>query len=350
MAVYGEEGTAARTELVRSGIQLPMLRFFRQIGAPVDRELAAAGISSEIEMFAEDYIPVHRIDSVRRRLQRSEGIRDLGAVVFPKRKQTDVRAATLRMALRPMLLGKRIERIATAANRSHTQVNSWVERSDIGKLFKCKPPPAALQADILYFDWQHVLFITNMVRAELGQDWHPPRLGLVSARAPAAAIEAAFPHAQVETGQTAIWVEVPDNVLTFPARALPEPVQKHVQAALAPGAPFNPVTASLAATVKTLIRPCLLDGRATLDIAADLLDSSPRSLQRKLLAEGTSFREIVREIRIERAIELLKVSGLKAIDVGTEVGYENAAHFSRAFKRATGKSPKAFCADLLRAS
>ncbi len=46
--------------------------------------------------------------------------------------------------------------------------------------------------------------------------------------------------------------------------------------------------------------------------------------------------------RLQRAAELLARSGEKVATVGTQVGYDSEAAFSRAFKRATGVSPAAW--------
>lgn len=46
--------------------------------------------------------------------------------------------------------------------------------------------------------------------------------------------------------------------------------------------------------------------------------------------------------RIEKAKDLLSQKNWPIIQVGMEVGYENAAHFCRTFKKLTGVSPKAY--------
>ena len=43
-----------------------------------------------------------------------------------------------------------------------------------------------------------------------------------------------------------------------------------------------------------------------------------------------------------KAAELLKLTALSVGDIGSAVGYENALHFSRAFKNVYGVSPRAW--------
>jgi AraC-like DNA-binding protein len=83
-------------------------------------------------------------------------------------------------------------------------------------------------------------------------------------------------------------------------------------------------------------------GRADLDvqsIAAEI-GLSPRTLQRRLLQEGTSFRGLVRRHRSQVVDRLLKDSKNKMTVIAHDVGYADATTFSRAFKNWSGESPR----------
>lgn len=54
---------------------------------------------------------------------------------------------------------------------------------------------------------------------------------------------------------------------------------------------------------------------------------------------GQSFFDIVNGLRITRAKELLMDPALKVHEIAIRVGYGDVAHFSKNFKKATGKSP-----------
>lgn len=53
---------------------------------------------------------------------------------------------------------------------------------------------------------------------------------------------------------------------------------------------------------------------------------------------GENFSDYVTRIRIEKAKQMLN-SGMKIYEVGESVGYPNQTHFSRIFKKVTGKTP-----------
>jgi AraC-like DNA-binding protein len=72
---------------------------------------------------------------------------------------------------------------------------------------------------------------------------------------------------------------------------------------------------------------------------ASALEMSVRTLQRRLNAEGTSFREIRDRVCRERASARLLDSAASISQIASEFGYGELAAFSKAFKRWSGESP-----------
>ncbi|HTN89622.1 MAG TPA: AraC family transcriptional regulator ligand-binding domain-containing protein [Sorangium sp.] len=66
---------------------------------------------------------------------------------------------------------------------------------------------------------------------------------------------------------------------------------------------------------------------------------SARTLQRRLAAVGVSHRELLQELRLERARQALGSAQLK--EVSLDLGYSSPSAFHRAFKRWTGLTPGA---------
>lgn len=53
---------------------------------------------------------------------------------------------------------------------------------------------------------------------------------------------------------------------------------------------------------------------------------------------GENFHNYVMNYRIQKAVQMMD-SGMKLYEIGEKVGYPNQAHFSKIFKKVTGKSP-----------
>jgi AraC family transcriptional regulator of adaptative response / methylphosphotriester-DNA alkyltransferase methyltransferase len=81
----------------------------------------------------------------------------------------------------------------------------------------------------------------------------------------------------------------------------------------------------------------------SLDDIARRVASSRRQLQRAY-AEigGTTFREHLTGVRMDRAADMLGVRGLTIREVAHRVGYRQPAQFAKAFRRHHGLSPSDF--------
>lgn len=92
---------------------------------------------------------------------------------------------------------------------------------------------------------------------------------------------------------------------------------------------------------KEIIRHWFGTGLADEAAVAELLHLQPRTLQRRLRARGTTFRDVVDDVRRERALHLLTTSSLPVGYVAGMCGFVELASFSRAARRWWGCSPTA---------
>lgn len=70
------------------------------------------------------------------------------------------------------------------------------------------------------------------------------------------------------------------------------------------------------------------------------LGMSEATLRRRLEREHTSFRRVLQEVRMGRALVLLQSSELSVLQVALEVGYDSVSQFSARFRRHFGQSPR----------
>lgn len=83
----------------------------------------------------------------------------------------------------------------------------------------------------------------------------------------------------------------------------------------------------------------------TREEAARKLGMSSRTLARHLQQSGYNWRELIAELRIEKAKQLLLDENLSILDVAEQVGFSSSSSLSLAFSRATGISPRKFRED-----
>lgn len=95
-------------------------------------------------------------------------------------------------------------------------------------------------------------------------------------------------------------------------------------------------------SLSQLIRNLLPEGYPSLTIAAAAAGMSVRTFQRRLEDNNLNYSQLVEQIRFEQATRLLQDSTNHIIDIAFDLGYTDAANFSKAFKRWTGTSPREF--------
>jgi AraC-like DNA-binding protein len=80
----------------------------------------------------------------------------------------------------------------------------------------------------------------------------------------------------------------------------------------------------------------------SLRVTARLLHMTPRTLHRRLVDEGTSYRALLEEIRHALALEHLRSGRFGMEEIAYALGYSDLANFRRAFKRWESIPPSAY--------
>lgn len=106
--------------------------------------------------------------------------------------------------------------------------------------------------------------------------------------------------------------------------------------------PMKPVPVPSQYSVRATIAALLRHGDASLQHTAQRLGIKPRSLQRHLTGMGTSYSEIVAEVRLDMACHLLAESDQSISSIASSLGYSGASSFSRIFMRLMKIQPIAF--------
>lgn len=85
-----------------------------------------------------------------------------------------------------------------------------------------------------------------------------------------------------------------------------------------------------------------LPAAPTLDHIARAMHVSPRTLHRRLVQEGTSFRAIKEALRRDIALARLERQTLPVSQLAQELGYAETSAFFRAFRKWTGQAPSRY--------
>jgi AraC-like DNA-binding protein len=136
---------------------------------------------------------------------------------------------------------------------------------------------------------------------------------------------------------------------SFPARYLDVPLRKRdarLHSVLCKAAEDAlatlPSSETLTERVSQLVNEQLASGDVTLPEVARQMRLHPRKLSRSLIAEGTTFQDLLDGLRRSAALQRIAHSDLSITEVARSIGFTGKAPFHRAFRRWTGDTPAGY--------
>jgi AraC-like DNA-binding protein len=109
----------------------------------------------------------------------------------------------------------------------------------------------------------------------------------------------------------------------------------------------SPRTGKLSDLVRDTIRAQLPSGAFGMRAVAPRLGMSPRTLQRHLQRNDTSFQELLDKARKEECLSIMVDGQSSNSQIAERLGYSNVANFHRAFRRWFGRTPNQMRRELL---
>jgi AraC-like DNA-binding protein len=101
----------------------------------------------------------------------------------------------------------------------------------------------------------------------------------------------------------------------------------------------NTSAGTLRVSVENEAQKLLPHGKAQRDTVAKNLFMSTRTLSRRLAGEGTTYEDVVDQLRQSLALQYVKERSLSLSQIAWLLGYEGTTSFNHAFVRWTGRSP-----------
>ncbi len=180
-----------------------------------------------------------------------------------------------------------------------------------------------------------IAYVLGIIRPAVGSAWDGKRV--LARVCDPAVIPADYLGIRQAQGDTlGFSVDFPTEWLLQPLR-LGQPRQ-----APNPSTSMPLTSLSIVDALKQVLIPHLGERDLDAERVAETIGISKRTLARRLSAEGTSFRSELEQLRRRRAEALLGEGSLTIAEVGNEIGYPDAAVFSRAFRRWHGCSPSEY--------
>lgn len=185
-----------------------------------------------------------------------------------------------------------------------------------------------------------IFVLSSICRHFLGSTWRPEWIGVAGSRVELSTMEdlTGVPVHR-STGRAELAIRMDDA-------AAPNPESRSAGDIVALGDLPALMGTSKPRTAEDHVRAMLLlqqkIGEVSVEAVAARLSLGPRTLQRLLQSEGTTFREVRARFIQDRARALLRETNLPVETIGRTLGYDEPRSFRRAFRLGSGLSPVAF--------
>ena len=325
---------------------------------PVERHLAAARLSSAAIEAPESLVPLRLVLDFFDRAATAEGIENYGLLVGA-RTEIDALGALGRVIQRSLTVADAIGAAAENIQLYNSGERIWIVRKD-ERVLICHSLDACDSAGDRHGHLFAVLLLIKVIRLATGPGWWPREIRLPSSETKSLkSYEAVVPTNWVPHAEPCFALVVDPPLLAqrciqgmhdrrqqpFSSRAPAlKDHSKQPEVALDDAAFLrsSAPAAELGPSVQQAIRGLLRDGYPDIRMAAELAGLSVRTLSRRLAEEGTSYERLVERMRFAAAVDLLRGSQLRLIDIAYELGYSDPANFTRAFRRWTGLPPSEY--------
>jgi AraC-like DNA-binding protein len=203
--------------------------------------------------------------------------------------------------------------------------------------------PAAVRHDRQHGYPFALVVMRDIVRLAAGPHWLPKELRLEQPMSAGFSrpLEEAFGH-RIQWGAGENALVFAQSLLSLPFTWAREDHDAPTSGIAARALESSTPSADFVGSLRQLIRSFLPAGYPSAASLAHASQVPLRSFQRALALSGVSFSDLVEQVRFEMGVEMMRDPRARLIDIGLELGYSDAANFTRAFRRWTGQAPLSY--------
>jgi len=322
----------------RAAYLIPFIEVLRELGAPVEQELARVRLPILLEEIPDERISNVLAGQFAERCKHREGVDDLGWLAA-KRYSTSTFSEDLLTVLRfSPTVKSRLDRFANLAALESSEVRVGIAQSGASVEVFCDYTVPDDLTGLSNFDWTQAMVLVEIVRSVMGETWCPNAFNFQSRFSVCDDARQAYPNTAFINGAKHTSITFPSIVLSkCAASCLPSSSLEM----------FEAPRKFVLDPYGQVLRPYLREGTPKLELLAEIMGTSPRSLQRILHKDGFSYSQLLEKTRFEMAVEMLQESDNQLIEIALDLGYENQSNFTRSFKRISGTSPGAYRRQML---
>jgi AraC-like DNA-binding protein len=304
------------------------------LGVPVEPLLRAHRLPSELVSQQDGLITAYQLWTFVGDAARREGHSELGLVAG---KLPVVEHGNFgKQVYQAVTLYDAIQTFCINAVKEYSRADFYLRQDEYMAWF-CRGPIDGDATQSQQVELYVLAMMIDTIRLSAGTDWQPRILYLQNRDMLGLRDNPLLRIADTRFGNEVTAIGFPRTLLSKPLRgeisAFTRPENK-------PGDIFQ--HADFVSSLRAVLKSYLPYTPISLDITAEITGIKPRTLQRQLSEFESSFKEIIDQVRFETAVALMQDEKSSLLDIALEVGYSDAAHFTRAFRRWAGTSPREY--------
>lgn len=321
--------------LVKTRYATPFVTKVIETTGSSGRLFRQSGLTEALLDNPEARIPIHQFANLVRQSVIVSDNWDMGWYAARSLTLNDYGELGIRL-LGTQILADRIRWFCRLAGQEYSLADFKMERVSDGLKFS-RGPIAGDDIERRQTELYILFMMMDTLRGVLGSTWSASRIFLQTF--PKDSLDSLLAgmtrDVRFDQKETAIFIQTADLASNLTGFSEPDGLDTDSGPGERPGC-------QMVQDVEDLILTYLSDPRLSQSFLSDISGLHPRQLQRLLQASGTNFRDLLKQKRMELAIEMLKDPGVQISEISGVLGYSEHAHFTRAFKELTGVSPRQF--------
>lgn len=325
-------------------MEMPLVRaryadFFAKtlgkLGVPTDRLLLGHRLSPGLVNEHNGLITAHQLWTFVGNAAQREGLADLG--ILAGQVPVVEHGNFGKMVHQAVTLYDAIQTFCDNARIEYSRADFYLTRDEDQAWF-CRGPvdgddPMQIQQVELY----SLIMMINTIRLGAGSQWQPKSLYLQNHDHKGLADVPLIRNANTRFGRKV-------TAIGFPLSLLSKPLHGDIAAFTKPENEPEDIglNTDFGNSLRRVLKSHMRYTDLSLNFAAEITGLTPRTLQRHLKRSGLTYHDIIDQLRFESALPQLTDKQKNLLEIALDLGYSDAAHFTRAFRRWAGMSPREY--------
>jgi AraC-like DNA-binding protein len=306
-----------------------------------NNELIDTGLPTFFEDASREYVSIILMGKFLSKIEQRGSFKNISLLVAQRATHRDLTFEYSSRAAFLPILNDRLSLYFQCQPIEWNYAQSWIIKA--GKLARVHSNSSTTvpMDGLRYFEWLQYAIVRSIIREFAGLSWNPETIAFQSSFTIDEEISKHFPNTRILVGQKSAYMEFPAEILSLKLTNSQRNWTAGGNDLSRPRIPLGLVD-DFTNALKLALRSYLPDYYPRLEVAAAIAGVGARSLQRRLTQIGLTYSQLIGQVRLEAAMELLRDPGRKIIDIAYKVGYGDPSHFTRAFRRGVGASPRTF--------